>query len=88
MAATIATNISLSDLPRAQATALQKKAKRLGIPLQEYIKQLISDDLELDNLAASQTLAKLSAPFRKALAGLSDDQLDAIARPARRRAKR
>jgi hypothetical protein len=88
MAATIASNISLSDLSRAQATALQKKAKRLGIPLQEYVKQLISDDLELDKLAASKTFGELSAPFRKALAGLSDDELDAIARPSRRKAKR
>ena len=88
MAATVTTHIELSDLPRAQAIALQKKARRLGIPLQEYVKRLISDDLEFDKLAANQTFTELSSPFQKALAGLSEDELDAMARPKRRKAKR
>lgn len=80
--------LTVSGLPRAQAGALRKKAKRLGVTPEAYVKGLIAEDLELDRAASTQTFAELAAPFRKALAGLPHREIDALARPSRRKSKR
>jgi hypothetical protein len=85
---TTANSIIITGLPRVQATALRSRASRLGMSAEDYLKDLIEQDNRLDRLAASKTFAELATPFSKALAGLSDDDLDAIARPRKRKAKR
>jgi hypothetical protein len=80
--------LTVSGLPRAQAGALRKKAKRLGMTPEAYVKELIAEDIELDVIASTQSFAKLAAPFRKALAGLSDNEINVLARPPRRKSKR
>lgn len=78
------TEFRVNNLPRRQATALKRKAERLGVTTEDYLKQLIEDDLALDLAAKSTSLDELAAPFRKALKGVSDAELDRIVEKARR----
>jgi hypothetical protein len=84
----IATELRISDLPKRQASALKRKAQRIGLSPGDYVKQLIEDDLALDRKARGTSLEELAAPFRKALKGVSEDDIARIvakARPRRRR---
>jgi hypothetical protein len=82
--ASAATVLRVNDLPKRQASALKRKADRLGMTTGDYLKQLIAEDLAMDREAETTSLEELAAPFRKALKGLSDDELDQIVRKARR----
>lgn len=84
----VITQLRLKDLSLSQVSALRRKAKRLGVTAEDYVKQLIADDLELDRKAATTTLYELAAPFRKALNGVSEGEIDHIVDSARRRARR
>jgi len=84
MPAAVATIFTVSGLSKATANALRKKAERRG----EYIKDLIAEDVELDRMARTRSFAQLAMPFQKALAGLSESDLDALARPPRGKSKR
>jgi hypothetical protein len=86
--ASAATQLRISDLPRRQASALKRKAQRLGLSAGDYVKQLIEDDLALDEKAQSTSLAELAAPFRKALKGATEDEIAAIVGKARSRQRR
>jgi hypothetical protein len=77
------TTLVVNHVPTRQLSALKRKASRLGVTPQGYIRQLIADDLELDRVARITSLDKLAAPFRKALKGLSEDALDRIVDRAR-----
>ena len=80
--------LRISDLPKRQASALKRKAQRMGLSPDEYVKQLIEDDLALDHKAQTTPLAELAAPFRKALAGASDDEIAKIVAKAGTRRRR
>lgn len=85
--ASAATGLRISDLPRRHASALRRKARRMGLTAGDYVKQLIADDLALDEKASTTSLDDLAAPFRKALDGASERQISRIvadARPRRR----
>ena len=86
--ASMATELRISDLSKRQASALKRKAERMGVSAGDYVKQLIEDDLALDQKAQSTLLEELAAPFRKALRGASEQEIAGIvakARPSRRR---
>jgi hypothetical protein len=51
--ASTATELRISDLPRRQASALKRKAQRMGLSAGDYVKQLIEDDLALDQMPMS-----------------------------------
>ena len=81
------TELRIADLPERQVSALKRKAQRMGLSAGDYVKQLIADDLALDQKARATPLAKLAAPFRKALRGASEEEIARIvarARPRRR----
>ncbi|MGA2232379.1 MAG: hypothetical protein ABSH22_15905 [Tepidisphaeraceae bacterium] len=82
----IATVLQVNNLAPRQASAVKRKAERLGLSVEDYIKQLIEDDLALDNKAQSTSLDELAKPFRKALKGIGDDELDGIVSRARPKA--
>ena len=87
--ATAATNsINITNLPRAEATALRTRAKRLGMTPDEYGKELIVEDAQLDELASKKSFSELAMPFKKALAHMSESDLDDLAKPHKRKAKR
>lgn len=72
--------LKLDNVPATKVSALKRKASRLGLSPENYIKQLIDDDLALDREASSRPFAELAAPFRKALGGLSERALDRLSR--------
>jgi hypothetical protein len=84
----VATAVTVSGLPKSMANALRKKAERQGMTVDAYLKELIAEDVELDRLARTKSFAELAMPFQKALAGLSEDDLDVLARPRRGKSKR
>ena len=53
-----------------------------------YIKELIAEGVELDRVARTKSFSELAMPFQRALADLSDSDLDALARPRRGKSKR
>jgi len=71
------------DVPPKQLSALKRKARRMGLTLAMYVKQLIEDDLALDEKAKSASLAELAAPFRTALKGVAEHELDRLVDRAR-----
>lgn len=86
--ASTATELRISKLPRRQASALKRKAQRMGLSAGDYVKQLIEDDLAMDRKAHSASLQELAAPFRQALRGASDQEIARIVAKARRRHRR
>jgi len=76
--ATTATELRISGLPKSQASALKRKAERMGLTTDDYLKQLIEDDLALDQKAQTTPLQDLAAPFRKALKGASEGEITEI----------
>ena len=83
MPAVVATRLAASGLSKSTANALGRKAKRRGMTVDAYVKELIAEDAEVDRLARTKSFAELAMPFQKALAGLSDSDLDTLARPRR-----
>lgn len=86
--ASMATELRISDIPKRQASALKRKAQRMGLSTGDYVKQLIEDDLALDQRARSTPLAELAAPFRKAMKGASEAEIAQIVAKARCRRRR
>lgn len=77
-----AAKFTVSGLSKSTASALSARARRLGLAVNAYVKQLIAEDIQLDRVVRTKGFAELSLPFQKALAGLSDSDLDALARPS------
>jgi hypothetical protein len=86
--ASTATQLRISDLPKRQASALKRKAQRMGISAGDYVKQLIEDDLALDRKAQNTPLEELAAPFRKALKGATEVEIAQIVARERSRRRR
>jgi len=80
--------LRISDLSKRQLSALRRKAEQTGLSAHEYVKQLIEDDLALDQKARSMSLEVLAAPFRNALKGASEEELSQIVAKARSRRRR
>ena len=86
--ASTASALRISGLPKRQASALKRKAQHMGLSPSEYVKQLIEDDLALDQKAQTTSLEELAAPFRKALKGASEEELAQIVTASRARRRR
>lgn len=76
------------DLSSRDLSAIRVKSRKLGLTVVQYLKQLIEDDLALEQEAQSKPLDELAAPFRKAFAGLDEQRLDQIVARARGQARR
>ena len=77
--------LRVGKLAPRQLSALRRKARRMGLTPQGYVKQLIEQDLALDRKAQGSSLDELAGPFREALQGLSDEELDRAVDAARSR---
>jgi hypothetical protein len=64
---------------------LKRKAKKMGVTPASYVRQLIEDDLELDDIARTTAFNEIAAPFRQAMANISDEELDRRVDAARTR---
>jgi hypothetical protein len=80
-------NLRVKGLGKQKIEALTRKAERLGLTKDEYVRQLLEDDLELDQQARTTFFAELMAPVREDFrrSGMSEADLDAIVKRARSR---
>jgi nucleoid-associated protein YejK len=88
MASITSNELVIHGLQKSQATALRKKARQMGLTSEDYVRELIASDLELDNAASAASFAELAIPFQKALGGISEANLDKLSRTCRRKDKR
>lgn len=79
------TTLHTGKLPAGQLSAAKRRAQDLGLTPAEYLQQLIEDDLAVSAKAKSTSLEELAAPFREALAGVSEEELDRRVKAARAR---
>lgn len=63
-------------LTTRQASAVRRRAGELGVSLEQYLQQLIENDLAVSAKARSTSMEELAAPFREALSGVSEEELD------------
>jgi len=75
--------VQLKNLPSRRLSALKRKAARLGVSMETYIKQLIEDDFALDQKAQNTSFDELAVPFRKALKGIGEEEIDRVVNAAR-----
>ena len=81
--ATTTTKLQTDPLPVRQVFAVKRRARELGVTPQKYLQRLIEDDLAVSAKARSTSLDQLAAPFRQALAGVSEEELDRRVKAAR-----
>jgi hypothetical protein len=77
------TTLRTSKLPAVRLSAVRRRARALGLTPPEYLRQLIEDDLAVSAKVKSTSLDELAAPFREALGGVSDEELDRRVKAAR-----
>ncbi len=82
------TALHTGKLPAARLSAVKRRAHDLGLTPAQYLQQLIEDDLAISAKAKSTSLDELAAPFREALAGVSEEELDRRVKAARARRPR
>jgi len=71
----------VEGISKSMANVLGKNARRRGLTVEAYLKQLIAEDIELEREARTKTFAELAIPFQKSIECLSESDLDALARP-------
>ena len=77
--------VHLNDLPKTRVTAIKRRAKELGVSPSTYVRKLIDDAIEYDDIVRHSTIAELSAPLGEALAGVPEEELDRRVDAARTR---
>jgi hypothetical protein len=80
----MATTLQLKGLGRQTMTALTNKAKRLGMTPERYVRELVQEDLALDQKARTTGLAELMGPGRE----IDEKELDHLVDEARTRHSR
>ena len=75
--------LQTGKLSPRRVSAAKRRAHDLGLTPEEYLQKLIDDDLAISSKAKSTSLDELAAPFRKALAGVSEEELDRRVKAAR-----
>lgn len=77
--------LHLDNLPRNRVNAIKRRAREMGVTPASYVRKLIDNDIEYDDLIRNSTFAELSAPLRDALADVSEEELDRRVDAARSR---
>jgi hypothetical protein len=85
--ATATLNLRVQGLGKNKIQALARKAERLGLTPDQYVRQLLEDDLEADRQAQTTSFAQLMAPAREDFrrSEMSEGDLDAVVVRARTR---
>lgn len=78
------TSLQVKGLGRKAMTELASKAKSLGITPEQYLRELVEEDLALDRRARKTTLAELVGPGRE----IDDAELDRVVKEIRSRRHR
>jgi hypothetical protein len=85
MVAGSVTTLIAAGLSKSTVSVVERAAKRRRMTVDAYVKKLVAEDAEMERTARTRTFAELAMPFQQALANLSENDLDALARPGRRR---
>lgn len=83
--ATATATVRVGKLAPKQLAALRRRAERDGMTPGEYVTRLIEDDLEINDDIRTTSLHALAVPWREALKGKSEQELDALVKSARDR---
>ncbi len=78
---TSAIKLQVTGLGKQKLAQLATKAKRLGVTPQRYVKELVEEDLALDQRAEQTRLSELLGPGRK----VDENELDSLVDASRRR---
>ena len=73
--------LQVTGLGKQKAAALARKAKRMGMTPQRYLKYLVEQDLEMDREAQQTSLAEIVGPGRE----VDEQELDRVVEAARNR---
>lgn len=76
-----ATTLQLKGLGRQAMSELARKAHRLGMTPERYVRELVREDLALDRKAKTTTLAEIVGPGRR----IDENELDRLVDEARTR---
>ena len=77
------TKLKTPRLTPRRLAAVKRRANDLGLTLEKYLQNLIENDLAVSSKARRTSLDELAAPFREALAGVSEEELDRRVKAAR-----
>jgi len=77
------TQLRTGKLPARKVSAVKRRARNLGLTPEEYLRQLIDEDLAVSAKASVTSLDDLAAPFREAFAGATGEELDRRVKAAR-----
>ena len=80
-----ATEVRIRNLSSRKVSALRREAKREGVTVEQYVKDLIEDRLEAVQRARTTSWAEITKPFQEAFKGVSEAELDAMVDAARSR---
>jgi hypothetical protein len=72
-------SLQLRGLGRQKMRALADKARRLGVTPEQYLRQLVEEDLAIARDARSKTFEQLMGPGRE----VAEDELDELVEQAR-----
>jgi nucleoside-specific outer membrane channel protein Tsx len=75
------TSLEVKGLPREAMAELTSKANRLGITPEQYVRELVQEDLALDKKARTTTLSQLMGPGRD----VDEVELDKVVNEVRKR---
>ena len=81
------------SLPREVEESVKSQAAKDGLPLEDYVESLVEEATRRRkkiDLLAEKSFDEILAPFRRNVeeSGLSDEELDALFREARKEASR
>lgn len=80
--------VVVKDLAPRELAGLKRRAKESGVTPPQYLRELLQNDLEVERLARTMTFDELAAPFREAMRGVSEEEIDEIVNAARARLRR
>lgn len=75
--------LNTRKLSSRRVSAAKRRAHDLGLTPEEYLQKLIKDDLAISAKAKTTSFHELAAPFREALAGVGETELDRRVKAAR-----
>jgi hypothetical protein len=81
----MAGTVQVRNLGQRKLSALRRAAQRQGITAEQYVKDLIDDDLSRMERASHTSFDEAAKPFREAFKGVSEAELDALVDAARKR---
>jgi len=81
MAAATAHSLEVKGLGRCKLDELARKARRLGLTPEKYVKRLVEEDLAISHEARTKTFAEIMGPGQE----VDEEELDRLVERAKTR---